>query len=99
MRHQTGEEAGIATLLVKVDVSHMFIAPAFFSSPWVRSQIDLELKLFDGATKELIRKENMSHTNNPMSGYCTFGHTDRSLPYDVGHILAEYIAEAIPRNE
>lgn len=96
----SGREIDNDTLIIKADVTFMRIV-GFWKRGydlWDRSWIDVNLKFIDGKTKKLLREKKVTSANNPIGAYFAWGKTDKSLPGDMGKILAEYIALSMPRN-
>ena len=95
----SGQEIGNDTLIIKADVTYMRIV-GFWKRGyvlWERSWIDVNLKFVDGKTKNLLRENKVTSANNPIGAYFAWGNTDKSLPSDMGKILAEYIALSMPQ--
>ena len=60
------------------------------------SDMSLQMKLIDASTGALVRETELSTNNNPWAAAWTFGSSDRSLPSDLGKIVAEYMATIQP---
>ncbi len=87
-------------LLVKIKINDMRIA-SFGARFWGgvfagNSYMYMHMKLIDAATKKVAREEYFNSNNNPWAATWNFGSTDRSLPSDMGKIMAEYIATVAP---
>ena len=62
------------------------------------SNIILDLKLVDAKTQAVVRKKRVESSNNAFAAAWTYGSSDRSLPVDIGNMIAEYIAKVVPTN-
>ena len=95
------QEKGSDTLLVMVNVTGMniigFWQRGFIHNIGRRSWVELNLKLIDQASQTVLREQQISSENNPVAAFFSFGSSDKSLPEDMGKILAEYIALVMPQ--
>ncbi len=90
------------TLLVKAEITEIRIVSgaarlwggAFAGS----SNINLKIKLIDASLGNVIREKELSSATNPFGAAWTMGASDRSLPSDMGKILAEYLMAVVPHN-
>ncbi len=90
------------TLLVKAQITEIRIVSgaarlwggAFAGS----SNINLKIKLIDASLGNVIREKELSSATNPFGAAWTMGASDRSLPSDMGKILAEYLMAVVPHN-
>jgi hypothetical protein len=62
-----------------------------------RSYMNLKIVLIDAMNQTAIRTKEISSSNNPFGAAYTSGGTDRSLPADMGEIVAEYIDSIMPK--
>lgn len=87
-------------LLVNGSVVGMRIvsgAARFWAGPMAgTSDMRVQLTLTDAATGTVVREKLLSTANNPWGAAWTYGSSDRSLPTDMGRIIAEYIAAITP---
>jgi len=60
------------------------------------SYINVQIKLVDAKTGNVLREKELTSANNPWAAAWTFGGSDRSLPYDMGKIVSAYILAIIP---
>ena len=60
------------------------------------SDMSLQMKLIDASTGALVRETELSTNNNPWAAAWMWGSSDRSLPSDLGKIVAEYMATIQP---
>jgi len=88
------------TLLVKAKITDLRIvsgAARMWGGVFAGSSyINVDLQLIDGGTKQVVREEPLSSSNNPWAASYAYGSTDRSLPDDMGKIVAEYITAIMP---
>lgn len=61
------------------------------------SEMSLRMKLTDAATGAVVREKELSTNNNPWAAAWTWGSSDRSLPTDLGRMVAEYLAAIQPQ--
>ncbi|OPY83861.1 MAG: hypothetical protein A4E71_02838 [Smithella sp. PtaU1.Bin162] len=93
------KKAGV--LLVRAKVTNLRIVSstarmwggAFAGS----SDMSLEMKLIDASTGQVVREKQLSTANNPWGAAWTAGSSDKTLPADLGKMVAEYIAAIQPR--
>lgn len=95
-----GQSTSGKDLLVKANVNDLRIvssAARMWGGVFAGSSgIELDLQLIDGATKEVVRQETLNTYNNPWAASYAYGSTDRSLPDDMGKIMANYITAIMP---
>lgn len=60
------------------------------------SFMNVELELVDAASGKTLRTETLSTSNNAWGAAYAFGSSDRSLPADMGQIVAEYLYTVVP---
>jgi hypothetical protein len=58
------------------------------------SEMAVELQLVDAASRRIVREKAISTASNAYIASTNTG-SDRSLPYDLGKMIAEYIAEVV----
>jgi hypothetical protein len=61
------------------------------------SHMEVEIALVDAATGTTVREKKLSSANNPWAASYAWGSSDRSLPVDMGGIIAEYVAAVVPK--
>ncbi len=59
------------------------------------SEMSVTVKLTDGATGAQIVEKAIDSATNAMGAAWTGGATDRSLPYDMGGIIGEYVIDTL----
>jgi hypothetical protein len=52
--------------------------------------------IIDAVTKKEVRKKELNSSNNAWAAAWVMGSSDRSLPSDMGKIIAEYILSVVP---
>ncbi len=62
------------------------------------SEMAADIKLIDAETGKTLRKKNLSSANNTYASSSTNVSSDRTMPSDLGKMIAEYIAEAVRGN-
>lgn len=90
-----GQALDRSTLLVKVEVTELritssaarFWAGAMAGSSYVHARV----KLVDGATGKVEREQLLTTENNAWGASWTGGSSDRSIPKDMGAIIAGYV--------
>ena len=99
-RLSTSREAG--ALIVKARITILKLASSSargLSGTHVgNSEMAAEIKLTDAQTGRTLRKKNLSTSNNPYTSSATGTSSDRTMPSDLGKMIAEYIAEAVRGN-
>ncbi|MHB8910841.1 MAG: SH3 domain-containing protein [Syntrophales bacterium] len=100
VRETTGaKQAG--ALLVKAKITNLRIVStgarmwggAFAGS----SEMSLQMQLIDAASGAVLREKELSTNNNPWAASWTGGSSDRSLPTDLGKMVAEYLGSIQPQ--
>jgi hypothetical protein len=61
------------------------------------SEMAANVKLIDAQTRKTLREKNLS-TNKTSATVSPGSGSDSSMPYDLGKMIAEYIAEAVQNN-
>lgn len=94
--------SGDGCLIVQSNVSDMRIvsgAARFWGGAFAgSSNMVLDVKLVDAKTQAVVREKRFESGNNAFAAAWTYGSSDRSLPTDMGHIVAEYLAKVVPTN-
>ncbi|MCX5821574.1 MAG: DUF4410 domain-containing protein [Deltaproteobacteria bacterium] len=60
------------------------------------SDMSLQMKLIDASTGAVVREKELSTNNNPWAAAWTWGSSDKSLPADLGRMVAEYLGTIQP---
>lgn len=89
------------SLLVQTRVSDIHIvhgAARFWAGAFAGSSyMNLDLKLTDAATGKVVREKEISSSNNAWAAAWVGGSSDRTLPSDMGKIVAMYIDSIMPK--
>lgn len=99
--HRPGKTYADGTLLIKAQIKDMRLVStgariwggAFAGS----SHMNLDVRFIDAGTNKEVRKKEMSSATNAWAAAWTSGSSDRSLPADMGKIIADYIMAVVPR--
>lgn len=88
------------TLLVKAKITEMRMVSAA-ARVWGgamagSSYMNLDVRLIDAATNTEVRSKQVFSANNPFGAAWAWGSSDRSLPADMGRIIAEYLFSIMP---
>ena len=59
------------------------------------SEMAVDLKLIDAATGQTVREKNLSTASTASAARVIDGSSDRTLPFDLGRMIAEYINEVV----
>lgn len=98
--HKPGAAYGGGTLLIKAKIKEMRMVStaariwggAFAGS----SYMNMDISLIDAGTGKEVRTKELNSATNAWAAAWTSGSSDRSLPADMGKIIAEYIASVVP---
>ncbi|MHB8771739.1 MAG: SH3 domain-containing protein [Syntrophales bacterium] len=63
------------------------------------SEMSLRITLVDASSGTVVREKDLSTNNNPWAASWTGGSSDRSLPADLGMMVAEYLAAIQPQRQ
>jgi len=94
---------GKTALLVKLRINDMRIASSS-ARMWGgvfagNSFMNIHMTLVEAGTKSVVREEDFNSTNSAWAAAWNFGATDRSMPTDMGKIMADYIEKAVPAKQ
>lgn len=89
------------TLLVKPEITEMRIVStgariwggAFAGS----SYMNIAISLIDADTNKVVRNKDLNSSNNAWGAAWSSGSTDRSLPSDMGKMIAAYVDAVVPQ--
>jgi hypothetical protein len=97
----SGRKCPPKTLLVQTRVSDIHIvhgAARFWAGAFAGSSyMNLDLTLTDAATGKVVREKAISSSNNAWAAAWVGGSSDRTLPSDMGKIVAGYIGSVMPK--
>ena len=98
---KSGKKYPAGSLLVQANVSDMRIvhgAARFWGGAFAGSSyMNMGVKLIDAATGKVVREKTISSANNAWAAAWVGGSSDRTLPADMGKMVAGYIASIIPK--
>lgn len=100
--HDSSPCDGKQCLLVKIKLNDMWIpsyAKRFFGGSGWNAYMYMHMKLMDATTQKILRLEDFKGENNSWGARYSFGLTDRSLPSDMGKIMADYIEAVVPNTK
>ena len=97
---KSGEVYGSDTLLVKAKIKEMRLVStaariwggAFAGS----SYMDMNIMMIDAVSNQEVRNKDMNSHNNAYAAAWVSGASDRSLPADMGKMIADYIITVVP---
>jgi curli biogenesis system outer membrane secretion channel CsgG len=96
-----GKKFPARSLVVQTRVSDIHIvhgAARFWAGAFAGSSyMNLDLKLTDAATGKVVREKEISSSNNAWAAAWVGGSSDRTLPADMGKIVAGYIESIMPK--
>jgi hypothetical protein len=99
-RLSTSREAG--ALIVKARITTLKLASGsargLGGAHVSNSEMAADIKLIDAETGRTLRKKNLSTSNNSYASSATGTSSDRTMPSDLGKMIAEYITEAVRGN-
>jgi hypothetical protein len=88
------------SLIVQTHVPEMRIvsgAARFWGGAFAgSSNMVLDLQLVDAESNAVVREKRIESGNNAFAAAWTYGSSDRSLPTDMGIIVAEYLSKVVP---
>jgi hypothetical protein len=94
-RSKSGMKYPRGSLLVQTTVSDMRLvsnAARIWGGAFAgKSYMNLDVKLIDATTQSVVREKHLSSSNNAWAAAWVGGSSDRSLPSDMGKIVAAYI--------
>jgi curli biogenesis system outer membrane secretion channel CsgG len=90
------------TLIVQTKVPEMRIvsgAARFWGGAFAgSSNMVMDVKLVDALTQAVVREKRIESGNNAFAAAWTYGSSDRSLPADMGNIVAQFLGKVVPTN-
>jgi hypothetical protein len=100
VRHKAGTQCPNGSLLVETKITDMRIvsgAARFWGGALAGSSyINVEIKLMDDG-KTVLREKKISSNNNSFAAAWAGGASDRSLPADMGKMIAGYLDSINPQ--
>ncbi|MEW6671739.1 MAG: DUF4410 domain-containing protein [Thermodesulfobacteriota bacterium] len=100
--YKPGAAYGAGTLLVKARIKEMrqvSTAARIWGGAFAGSSyMNMDVSLIDAGTGQEVRKKELNSSTNAYAAAWTSGASDRSLPADMGKIIAEFIVTVVPKN-
>lgn len=98
--HRAGQKYPEGTLLVKAMIKDMRLVSTgarIWAGAWAGSSyITMDVQLIDAGSGKEVRKKELNSATNAWAAAWTSGSSDRSLPADMGKVVAEYIMSIMP---
>jgi hypothetical protein len=98
---KSGKKYPAHSLLIQTRVSDIHIvhgAARFWAGAFAGSSyMNLDLKLMDATTGKIVREKEISSSNNAWAAAWVGGSSDRTLPADMGKIVAGYVGSIMPK--
>ena len=88
----------IGALVVKTRVTALRFAGSNASKQNAGSEMAVNIRLIDSATGKIIREKDLSTLTSTHTSSSNSGNSDQMLPYDLGKIIAQYVAAALSDN-
>jgi hypothetical protein len=85
-------------LLVKTRVTALRLAGSNAGNQNAASEMAVNVRLIDSATGKILREKDLSTLNSISTSSSNSGSSDQMLPYDLGNIIAKYVAAALGNN-
>jgi hypothetical protein len=90
-------------LLLKAKITNLRLvstAARMWGGPFAgSSEMILQMKLIDASTGTVVREKELSTNNNPWAASWMWGSSDRSLPVNLGMMVAEYLGAIQPQDD
>jgi len=88
----------IGALVVKTRVTALRFAGSNASKQNAGSEMAVNVRLIDSATGKILREKDLSTLTSTHTSSSNSGSSDQMLPYDLGKIIAKYLAAALSGN-
>jgi len=85
-------------LIVKTRVTALRLAGSNAGNQNTGSEMAVNVRLIDSATGKILREKDLSTLTSTHTSSSNSGSSDRMLPYDLGKIIAQYLAAALGGN-
>jgi hypothetical protein len=95
-RLSTSRESG--AIIVKTRITTLRLVRSLDGTHVGNSEMSADIKLIDAETGITLRKKNFSTAKNTYASSSTSVSSDRTMPSDLGKMIAEYIAKAVRGN-
>ena len=85
-------------LIVKTRVTTLRLADSNAGNQNAGSEMAVNVRLIDSATGKILREKDLSTLTSTHTSSSNSGSSDQMLPYDLGKIIAQYVAAALSDN-
>ena len=88
----------MGALIVKTRVTALRLAGSNAGNQNAGSEMAVNVRLIDSATGKILREKDLSTLTSTHTSSSNSGSSDQMLPYDLGKIIAQYVAAALSDN-
>lgn len=88
----------MGALIVKTRVTALRLAGRNAGNQTAGSEMAANVRLIDSATGKILREKDLSTITRTHTSSSNSGSSDQMLPYDLGKIIAQYVAAALGGN-
>lgn len=88
----------MGALIVKTRVTALRLAGRNAGNQTAGSEMAVNVRLIDSATGKILREKDLSTLTSTHTSSSNSGSSDQMLPYDLGKIIAQYVAAALGGN-
>jgi hypothetical protein len=88
----------MGALIVKTRVTVLRLAGRNAGNQTAGSEMAVNVRLIDSATGKILREKDLSTLTSTHTSSSNSGSSDQMLPYDLGKIIAKYLAAALGGN-
>jgi len=88
----------MGALIVKTRVTALRLAGRNAGNQTAGSEMAVNVRLIDSATGKILREKDLSRLTSTHTSSSNRGSSDQMLPYDLGKIIAQYVAAALGGN-
>ena len=88
----------MGALIVKTRVTALRLSGSNAGNQNVGSEMAVNVRLIDSATGKILREKDLSRLTSTHTSSSNRGSSDQMLPYDLGKIIAQYVAAALGGN-
>jgi hypothetical protein len=85
-------------IVVKTRVTSLTLSGSNSGNSSARSEMAVNVRLIDSATGIIIREKDLSTFTSTSASSSDSSQSDQMLPYDLGKIIAQYVAAALGGN-
>jgi hypothetical protein len=88
----------MGALVVRTRVTTLKLAGSSTGNQNMASEMAVNVRLIDSATGRILREKDLSTITSASNSPSNSGSSDQMLPYDLGKIIAQYVASALGDN-